>query len=74
MQQSRQVFGPYFLPTRHPVLLEFWWADTYSLVHMDGVLAGDDLVDGGLAALLLSFRRHFYSRVTVVSSGPVRRR
>jgi len=35
-----------------------------SLVHVDGVLAGDDLVDGGLAALLLSFRRHFYIRVT----------
>lgn len=33
---------------------------TYPLVEVDGVLAGDDLVDGGLAGLLL--RRHLDCR------------
>lgn len=32
---------------------------TYSLVEVDGVLAGHDLLDGRLGGGLLSFRRHF---------------
>lgn len=32
---------------------------TYSLVHVNGVLAGDHVLDGGAAGLLLG--RHFYN-------------
>lgn len=59
VQQTEHHPHP-FVPPRSSFLSLVLGSQTYSLVHVDGVLAGDDVGDGGAAGLAggLGFRRH----------------
>jgi hypothetical protein len=58
--QLQQTLASIFPDEQHRCLVDS--SSTYPLVHVNGVLAGDDIRDGGalgLAGRLLSLGRHF---------------